>query len=98
MDRHRTTTAMRKASRSDRIEMVGRKYGHLTVLAEAGYRRYPRSSPRRLVLVQCDCGAEYVVRAETVRRGAGKSRPVNSCQSCAARDSWARALRGRSAA
>ena len=83
-------------TRSDRIDMVGKKYGHLTVIAEAGMKRYRTSTPRRLVLVRCDCGAEYVVRAETVRRGAGSSSAVNACQSCATRDVWLRRrLRGR---
>lgn len=77
-------------TRSDRIEMVGKKYGHLTVIAEAGMKRYRTSSPRRLVLVRCDCGAEHVVRAETVRRGAGNSRAVNACQSCASKSFWLR--------
>jgi hypothetical protein len=77
-------------NRSDRIEMVGKKYGHLTVLAEAGLKRYSTSTPRRLILVRCDCGAEYVIRAETVRRGAGRSGAVNACQSCAIRDAWLR--------
>jgi len=76
--------------RSDRIDMVGKKYGHLTVLAEVGLRRYRTSTPRRVVIVQCDCGAKYVVRAETVRRGAGNSRAVNACQSCAATYTWLR--------
>lgn len=77
-------------TRSDRIEMVGKKYGHLTVVAEAGLKRYRSSTPRRLVLVRCDCGAEYVIRAETVRRGAGASSAVNACQSCAIKDAWLR--------
>ena len=77
-------------NRSDRIEMVGKKYGHLTVIAEAGMKRYRTSTPRRLVLVRCDCGVEYVVRAETVRRGAGSSAAVNACQSCATKDVWLR--------
>lgn len=77
-------------TRSDRIEMVGKKYGHLTVVAEAGMKRYHSSTPRRLVVVRCDCGAEYVIRAETVRRGAGASRAVNACQSCAIKDAWLR--------
>jgi hypothetical protein len=77
-------------NRSDRIEMVGKKYGHLLVVAEAGFQRYRTSSPRRLVRVRCDCGAEYVIRAETIRRGAGDSRAVNACQSCAAKHAWYR--------
>ena len=91
MDASKRTVSGRETTRPDRLEMVGRKYGHLTVILEAGYKRYPTSSPRRLVLVRCDCGAEYVVRAETVRRGA-RRRPVNSCQSCASRYVWARRL------
>jgi hypothetical protein len=65
-----------KRERSDKIPMVGKKYGHLTVVAEAGRRHYPTTKPQRLVLVRCDCEREYVTNAASVRRG------VNRCIEC----------------
>jgi hypothetical protein len=60
--------------RPDAIPMVGKKYGHLTVLADAGrkdYGRKPYSRGWRLrlrqVRVRCDCGEEFVARASHVR-------------------------------
>jgi len=69
------------------IPMVGKKYGHLTVIANAGRRDYGRPSYARghrlrirLVRVVCDCGAEYDAVAFQVRQG------VNRCTACARED------------
>ncbi len=85
-------------ARSDVIPMVGKRYGRLTVLAEAGLRRYETSTPRRLVVVRCDCGREYEVRAETLRRAAGNARPVSTCRACALLEQSRRRVEKRTAA
>jgi hypothetical protein len=48
--------------------MVGKRYGHLLVVAEAGRRYYTTSKPQRLIRVRCDCGNEYETIAHCVRR------------------------------
>jgi hypothetical protein len=60
--------------RPDAIPMVGKRYGRLTVIADAGREdlgRKPYSNGWRLrlrqVRVRCDCGEEFVARASHVR-------------------------------
>lgn len=49
-----------------RAPMIDRRFGMLTVLAEAGYRLNP---PKLAYTVRCDCGVEKVVVGEQLRRG-----------------------------
>ncbi len=63
--------------RRDAIPMVGKKYGHILVLAEAGKRYYETSSPKRLVHVECDCGRRWTTGAAWLRR------KTNRCRACA---------------
>lgn len=53
-----------------RVEMVGKKYGDLLVVAFAGHKKMPSQS-QRMVLVRCGKGHERVVLASHVRQGAG---------------------------
>ncbi len=62
-----------------KIPMVGKKFGHLLVLAEAGTRHYG-SGLQGLVRVRCDCGREYVALAHHVRSGR-----ITRCLRCANR-------------
>ena len=71
-----------------KIPMVGKRYGSLVVLAEAGLRHYESSHPRRLVRVACDCGRQYVADAALLRQGS-----TRRCSDCRDRIS---ATRGRS--
>lgn len=67
------------------MDLVGQRFGRLTVLEEATpiqYPSQPRTKTRRL-LVRCDCGGEKVVRMDSVRSGASVS-----C-GCTAKD-WCR--------
>jgi hypothetical protein len=74
--------------RSAPIPMVGKRYGDLLVIADAGKREYPTTTAQRLVRVRCDCGREYVTLAYHVRHGRSKR-----CLVCHGK--WA-ARRGRS--
>ncbi len=73
--------------------MVGKKYGHLTVLSVARRIHYGKVRPdgSRLsyltVNVVCDCGAEKEMRATDIA-----SRGVNRCRRCANEDNR---IRGR---
>lgn len=51
------------------IELSGQRFGRLTVL----YLAPPGPDGRRRWLCACDCGAQYVARALTLRRGATRS-------------------------
>jgi transposase-like protein len=55
------------------LEMVGKKYGHLTVLRINPAKYQPGG---KHVVVRCDCGRIYDTRAARVRDG------VSSCCSC----------------
>ena len=55
-----------------KIEMIGNKYGWLTVLDEAGKRGIDR-----MVRCLCDCGNEYIARAASLRYGS-----IKSCGKC----------------
>ena len=54
--------------RRDAIPMVGKRYGAVKVLAEAGNVRLP-SQIRRMVRVRCGCGSEWTAAAQSIRRG-----------------------------
>lgn len=59
-----------------KIPMIGKRYGRLVVLAEAGDRWYGTQSAR-LVRVRCDCGAEYDASAYHLR--AGRAQQCRPC-------------------
>lgn len=67
---------------SNLIPIVGKKFGHLTVLSMAGRRAYTSPAGRTqryaLVNVRCDCGLVYVAEARAVRRA------MNRCKKCSA--------------
>jgi hypothetical protein len=54
------------------ILMIGKKYGHLTVIAES-----PSAKGHRKVLCKCDCGNTLVVDAGNLRSG-----HTTSCGHC----------------
>lgn len=64
---------------SRRIEMVGRRFGRLTVLKEAPPRVYQDSRgsgwTRRLIryAVRCECGTKTVVDGQSLRKGHTRS-------------------------
>jgi hypothetical protein len=74
---------------SDRhlIPMVGKKYGHLTVLERVP--RPPGRTKAAYVHVRCDCGIEYIAQAHHVRN------KINCCWNCGRKVS-AEANRARS--
>lgn len=62
--------------RSDRIDMTGRRYGHLVVLGYAGRRLVGRQ--RKLVVrVRCDCGEVLEMVAAALR-----NQNVRQCRAC----------------
>lgn len=68
------------ATRSDATPttgMVGKKYGHLTVLDVVTRKRHPAGGSSLMVLARCDCGRKTKVYAANVRSGA------NECRRCA---------------
>ncbi|MBT3456271.1 hypothetical protein HN446_04355 [bacterium] len=53
-------------------ELKGRKFGSLTVIKDAGRKKWEGCS-RRLWLCKCDCGKEHTVRANDLKEGKTKS-------------------------
>jgi hypothetical protein len=53
-----------------KIDLMGRRFGRLVVIAEADSERAPSGSLVRMVRVRCDCcGTERVVRVTHLRNG-----------------------------
>ena len=52
-----------------RIDMVGKKFGRLTVLKEVGRNKYGHV----LWLCMCDCGIEKIINGSSLREGFSKS-------------------------
>lgn len=49
---------------------IGKRYGKLTILADAGMYRYPGGNGgRRLVVAKCDCGEKKTIRLDRIRAG-----------------------------
>lgn len=53
----------------NRIDITGQKFGRLTVVRDSGERK----NQQVVWLCKCDCGKEYKVRSESLRRGFTKS-------------------------
>ena len=53
----------KKQTRKERYSIVGQRFGKLTVLAAVS------SGSHRKFLCQCDCGAEIIVRGDSLRSG-----------------------------
>jgi hypothetical protein len=64
-----------------RIDLTGRRFGHLTVISFAGRRPY-KGGTTQLWNVICDCGKQYVASAGNLG-----GRPNQSC-GCFARKKW----------
>lgn len=62
---------------SAKIDMIGKRYNHWTVIAEAG--RDANSHPR--YLCRCDCGVEKTLLGSSVRCGG-----TRMCASCAVKE------------
>lgn len=54
-------------------EMLGRKFGRLTVIGYAGIHTTPCGTRRRLWKCRCDCGKEKIVHEPSLRNGSTKS-------------------------
>lgn len=54
------------------IDMTGQRFGHLVVIAYAGFHKSPKGRAT-LWRARCDCGAEKVFRAGNLRRGSARS-------------------------
>ena len=59
------------------LDMVGKRYGKLTVTAFVGLWVIRGDRPRRCVKAKCDCGSEYVYEAYRVR-----TKKIGSCRDC----------------
>ena len=55
------------------IDLIGRRFGRLTVLERAESIITPSGQPQRQYLCQCDCGRKIVVRSVLLRSGGTKS-------------------------
>ncbi len=64
------------------IPMVGRRYGRLVVVAEAGKRETPGGQRCRMVAAVCDCGSRGIHIAQSLRQGRS-----TQCRACGARAS-----------
>lgn len=58
-----------------RLDVIGHRYGMLTVIADAESKA---GSAARRVLCRCDCGAEVIILLHTLR-GAGNKYFIRSC-------------------
>jgi hypothetical protein len=56
-----------------RLDLVGERFGRLTVLADGGTLRTPGGQINRLWEVICDCGKTSIVRTGSLRSGHAKS-------------------------
>jgi hypothetical protein len=54
------------------MDIVGKRFGRLTVIREAAPKRY-RKGNLRMYVVRCDCGKEKEVYGSNLRRGGTKS-------------------------
>ena len=52
-----------------KINLIGQKYGRLTVLSEAEKIRTPNGRSHVAWLCECECGKQIVVRSECLRNG-----------------------------
>jgi len=57
----------------NKTDMIGKRFGRLTVIAFGEKHRYPCGSLRWKWKCRCDCGKETIVDATTLRRGVSKS-------------------------
>ena len=55
------------------INILGHRYGRLTVVSEALPYIYANGAKQRMVLCKCDCGNEVIVRINDIRKGVTKS-------------------------
>lgn len=53
------------------LDMIGKRFGRLTVLSFAGHNKYAKPQP--VWLCRCDCGNETVVSGNALRSGNTKS-------------------------
>lgn len=56
-----------------KINMIGRRFYRLTVIAESLPYILPCGQPQRTFLCQCDCGREKIVRGSCLRQNTIKS-------------------------
>ena len=54
-------------------DLIGKKYGMLTVMESAGYHITPCGTRRRLWKCHCDCGTEKIVQEPNLKNGTTKS-------------------------
>ena len=59
------------------INIIGQKFGKLTVIEEAGWHIQPSGQRKRLVKCKCDCGKETIVQITNLIR-----KKVRSCGNC----------------
>lgn len=52
-----------------KLDLVGQKFGKLTILGEAPGRRSPKGSALRFLSCRCDCGKEFDIRPSQLSRG-----------------------------
>lgn len=64
-----------------KIDMIGRRYNHWTVIAEAE----PSPSGRIRYMCRCDCGFEKIIHGETLRYG-----HTHMCAGCAVKEQRAK--------
>lgn len=64
-----------------RIDMVGKRYNHWTVIAEAE----PSPSGRIRYMCRCDCGFEKIIHGETLRYG-----HTHMCAGCVVKEQRAK--------
>lgn len=54
-------------------EIVGKKYGRLTIKKITGYKTEKNGQKSLMVLCKCDCGKEKIIRLNSLNSGATKS-------------------------
>lgn len=55
------------------IEMVGKKFGRLTIISYPGNKVYPKGFVAPMVLAKCECGSTHLYIATKIRTGYSKS-------------------------
>lgn len=62
-------------------DLVGKRFGNLTVVSFAGYGTASKGSSKRdrLWLCKCDCGNEKAIRAQSLKQGKTKTCRLGNC-------------------
>ena len=56
-----------------RLDLIGQRFGRLTVLKPAAFRRAPSGKAQRFWQCQCDCSAHVEIRGDQLTRGIARS-------------------------